>query len=401
MPCCQKSAKLAAALLVFQPLTIGMSTAPFKGRASASALGRRLLLEQAGVAWACTLMPAAAAAGAVGSLDQAVALQIPRKKRSSGEAVALQSPKKERSRYPRTLTIPLTDCGGSYCATFRVDGVPHRAVIDTGSPFLAVAGSCTKLWGCYNGEGQPAGLAGTWETYDGREGAVDWRRGALSIGSEELSDSVVFGVLSDSLVGRPGGVFLGLVKREAAGIRPTFLSQTPFQAFSVDLRADPKLVLSTVPLVPADAKYLPMFDLRPFGSPVEHYATRVSGLRVNGRKLRLPDGKPIFAIFDTGTTGMSMSTALWDAAMASYLGGVRRGSGEPRWPGVFDVDLRTGDRSPPVTMSVDRPFPTTPIRKIPWKRFDGHLIVLGLSFLQRRALTVDVDKRRMWLGYDA
>jgi len=118
-------------------------------------------------------------------------------------------------------------------------------------------------------------------------------------------------------------------------------------------------------------------------------------MRVNGRAIRPPDGKPVFAIFDTGTTGMAMSGALWDASLDACLA-----AAGARWPGVVDVDLGM-PRSPPVTMSVDRPFPTTPIRKIPWKLFDGHLIVLGLSFLQDRALTVDVDKKRMWLGYDA
>lgn len=352
-------------------LAPGVSAAP----RTPSLASRRALLQQARLACVCAVLPAGAA--------------------GAGAAVG------GASTLPRTLTVPLSDCGGSYCAVFRVDGAPFKAVIDTGSPFLSVAGSCTTTWGCYNGEGEPSGLDGTWETYDGKEGPVDWRRGKLSIGSEQVSDSVIFGVLSDLLVGRPGGVFLGLVKREAAGIRPTFLSQTPFKAFSVDLRADPKLVLSTASMVPADARYLPMVDLRPFGSPVEHYATRVSGLRVNGRALRLPDGKPIYAIFDTGTTGMSLSSDLWDTAMEGYLNGVQRGRKGVRWPGIFDVDLRTGRRGPPVTMSVERPFPTTPIRRVPWKRFDGHLIVLGLSFLQHRALTVDVDAKRMWLGYDA
>lgn len=297
--------------------------------------------------------------------------------------------------YPHTLVVPLIDCGGSFCAEFRVDGSPFRAVVDTGSPFLAVAGSCTERWGCYSGQGQLSELEGSFETYDGREGPVIWRRGTLELGSQRLPRSLIFGVLSDVLVGRPGGVFLGLVKREARGIRPTFLSQTSFETFSFDLRAKPKLVLSTAPMVPADAEWLPVVDLRPFGSPVEHYAARVSSLRVGGLPLRLRDRKPIYAIFDTGTTGLALSGSLWDASVQSYLDG----TGAP-WTGLVEVDMRSASGST-VTVAARRPFPTTPIRQIPWKRFDGHLVVLGLSFLRGTALTVDVDQRRMWLGYES
>jgi hypothetical protein len=224
-----------------------------------------------------------------------------------------------------------------------------------------------------------------------------WRRGSLAFGDARLSDDVVFGVLSDQLVGRPGGVFLGLVKSGRDGIRPTFLSQTPFVAFKMDLRTEePKLVLSRIPLIPFGARWLQMIDLRPFGSPVEHYAARVQALRINGRELRLPDRKPIIAIFDSGTTGLAISQSLWDASMTSYLDG----NGAP-WSSMVDVEMATERGGAPVSLSVVRPFPTTPIQQIPWPTFDGHLLVLGLSFLQGRELTVDVDKRRMWLGYDS
>ena len=37
------------------------------------------------------------------------------------------------------------------------------------------------------------------------------------------ASKVVFGVLSEGLVGRPGGVFLGLIKEREKDIRPSFL----------------------------------------------------------------------------------------------------------------------------------------------------------------------------------
>ena len=51
--------------------------------------------------------------------------------------------------------LPLKRCGGAYCTEYSVDGQRFRAVVDTGSPFLLVDGSCdasTKglgQWGCY------------------------------------------------------------------------------------------------------------------------------------------------------------------------------------------------------------------------------------------------------------
>lgn len=312
----------------------------------------------------------------------------------AGAPALYTEPPPPTRRPPSLVSSPLSDCGGSYCTVFEVDGQPFRAVIDTGSPFLTVAGSCTKRWGCYTGQGAPADLPDTYERYEGREGNVHWRRGYVTMGEGRgrFGGQLTFGVLSDELVGRPGGVFLGLVKREAAGIRPSFLSQTHFVAFRLDLRDEPRLDLSSAPLVPSDANAMPLVDLRPMGSPVEHYAVRASRLSVDGSELTLGDGRPVYAIFDTGTTGLAMSVGLWDAAIAQYM----MGAPAP-WTGTFAVDMPT--KHGQVRVEVERPFPTTPIAQVPWAKFDAHLVVLGLAFMQQRALTVDCDKRAVWLGY--
>jgi hypothetical protein len=61
--------------------------------------------------------------------------------------------------------VPLFLCGGAYCAAYEIDKQPFRAVIDTGSPFMLVDGTCgrfeSSLWGCYRGEGREAGLSDT------------------------------------------------------------------------------------------------------------------------------------------------------------------------------------------------------------------------------------------------
>jgi hypothetical protein len=102
-------------------------------------------------------------------------------------------------------------------------------VLDTGSPFLTVAGSCTKRWGCYTDQGRPSGLTPTFECYAGNEGMVEWRKGLLELGflrADALDEGFIFGkfifgVLDDALVHRPGGVFFGLVKHKTDDIRPT------------------------------------------------------------------------------------------------------------------------------------------------------------------------------------
>jgi hypothetical protein len=83
----------------------------------------------------------------------------------------------------KTLVIPLQDCGGAYCVQYLVDNRgPFRAVIDTGSPFLTVAGSCTERWGCYKPSlvGERTLYSDTIEVYAGKEGPVNWRQGLIS-----------------------------------------------------------------------------------------------------------------------------------------------------------------------------------------------------------------------------
>ena len=55
-------------------------------------------------------------------------------------------------------------------------------VVDTGSPFLTVAGSCTTRWGCFQAalHGEPTLYSETIEVYAAKEGAVKWRRGFIS-----------------------------------------------------------------------------------------------------------------------------------------------------------------------------------------------------------------------------
>ena len=41
-----------------------------------------------------------------------------------------------------SVEIPMSLCGGAYCVLYSLDGQRFRAVVDTGSPFLLVDGTC-------------------------------------------------------------------------------------------------------------------------------------------------------------------------------------------------------------------------------------------------------------------
>ncbi|KAG5175269.1 hypothetical protein JKP88DRAFT_172544 [Tribonema minus] len=305
----------------------------------------------------------------------------------------------------RVINLPLENCGGSWCTLFAVEGNVFRGVLDTGSPFLTVAGSCTRRWGCFRGEGVPSGLDDTIEIYAGNSGPVSWKKGMLELGflRSDVDDEgfifnkFIFGVLSDELVSRPGGVFLGLVKYNTKGIRPTFLGQTDVAALRFDF---PRRVLSLsrAPLIPrACADAVPLVDLRPLGDPVQHYAARAAAVTTKQRALHPPPPPPahgaaaakdVYVIFDTGTTGLAVSRALWDAEDVY----ARVNGGRPFRDVAVTLATEGGGA---VTLCARRPL-TTPL-DLPWRGFNerAHLLVIGLDFMSSVVLTIDVDDRRL------
>ncbi len=209
---------------------------------------------------------------------------------------------------------------------------------------------------------------------------------------------IVFGVLSDGLVARPGGVFLGLVKERERDIRPSFLGQTDFVGFSLDLAARNKsLRLWRVPPLArrSPAQLIELTDLRRFGDAVLHYAAQAHAVLLrpcprrrrascclarlpspsldartplpaachschsdallchllqstflcasgmcqvnlrsvlvcacecvrmqvmsNGRAVEV-GGKKVFVIFDTGTTGLTVTRQLYDSVQRDFQG---------------------------------------------------------------------------------
>ena len=71
-------------------------------------------------------------------------------------------------------------------------------------------------------------------------------------------------------------VLFGLIKETDKWIRPSFLGQTGYDSFCVDLRQDPKLVLSKEPMIQQNVNYIPLVrDLHSrYKAPVTHYTAK-------------------------------------------------------------------------------------------------------------------------------
>lgn len=116
---------------------------------------------------------------------------------------------------PQTLTIPLEwiPSLSAYVLYYSISGSRFAAILDTGSPFLTVAGYCDeRRWGCFRPESSsPSGLSTTIERFDNNEGEVEWRRASFSFlnasGSLSGPSEVIFGVLDESLMIGPGEFF--------------------------------------------------------------------------------------------------------------------------------------------------------------------------------------------------
>jgi len=392
-----------------------------------------------------------------------------------------------------SLTIPLQyqPTLSAYTISYKIgQSSTFGAIIDTGSPFLLVPTASSETscrpdykWGCFHPEESRVapGLGPTMERFDGNEGLVEWREGEFSfdiptsppptvaaknddkLAKTNLEDDTLesdmkmqsilfpnslmtFGVISESLMDGPGGIFLGLVKNTDKRIRPSFLGQSDVSAFSIDLRDKKKseggsegsdtnssnysksLTLyagsSTTKeeksQTPKKKKNMSerisslngMFDAQKsirlvndlntkYGDPTIHYVGMASSITANGSTLvttstsssssRRRNNDKLYCIFDTGCSGMSISPSLFDERYAA----ARANKEKSLW-GQVDVELQTvGGET--VTLSAKRPI-TTPLgSEMPWgKKLDGHLIVLGLSFLEGVKMTVDADGGMVW-----
>mmetsp|Transcript_11690 Transcript_11690/g.23462 ORF Transcript_11690/g.23462 Transcript_11690/m.23462 type:complete len:430 (+) Transcript_11690:65-1354(+) len=318
-----------------------------------------------------------------------------------------------------SITIPLKYepklC--AYTVSYVVGETKFGAIVDTGSPFLVVPQTSCRpdyKWGCYRAEeSQPSGLEPTYERFVGNEGMMEWREGKFSfpnsiamVSSFALlfpqSSSMVFGVVSESLLDGSGGLFLGLVKETNSWIRPSFLGQSDVGAFSVDLREregfDKSLTLYGGSRQPQQKFSNPSYAIplvrdlnKRFGDATIHYVGVASSLIVNGNNLATSSRRnKIYVIFDTGCTGMSISTSLFNERYS-----IARERRENNLWGNVELQFNTVSGGM-ASLNAKKPLTTT-LDDRPWgKKLDGHLIVLGLAFLEGHEMTVDIDNDKIW-----
>jgi len=318
-----------------------------------------------------------------------------------------------------SITIPLQYepklC--AYTVSYVVGDTKFGAIVDTGSPFLVVPQTSCKedyKWGCYRAEeSHPSGLEPTYERFVGNEGMMEWREGKFSFTNTISTDfatsaaslfpqssSMIFGVVSESLLDGTGGLFLGLVKETNSGIRPSFLGQSDVRAFSVDLR-ERKGFDKTLTLYggrqhqensnPSYAIQLVRDLNKRFGDATIHYVGVASSLNVNGYNLASSSRRSkIYVIFDTGCSGMSISTSLFNERYS-----IARERRENNLWGNVEVQFNTVSGGM-ASLHAQKPITTT-LDDRPWgKELDGHLVVLGLAFLEGHKMTVDIDDEKIW-----
>jgi hypothetical protein len=300
-----------------------------------------------------------------------------------------------------SITMPLKFNGKELLIYYRVEGSLFRAVLDTGSPFLMIPGSSgdntRSKSGCFRNQGVSSGLAPTYEIFDGFEGEVDWRMAPFSFvnatGSLISPPLIVFGVVSESIMSGPGGVFFGLIRDTESDIRPSFLGQTAVKSFEIDLLSDQKaLKLSTSSLIPPTIDYIKMTTIlrRRYSDPVTHYTAQAKIVEANGYPLLAAnDGRPIYVIIDTGVTGMVVSRELFDERYAA----ARQRREHNLW-GNVTISFKTA-QGKLMDISATKPLTTPFDPQVTWKKFHGHLIVLGLAFLDNNRITIDIDDSKL------
>lgn len=287
----------------------------------------------------------------------------------------------------------------AYVVNYYLFGERFGAIVDTGSPFLTCPSTCSTWrykykWGCYHPERTfDSGFSNTIEGFDNNQGKVVWRKAGFSFDEDvQPQQNLTFGVFGPDLLDGPGGVFFGLIKDTDKWIRPSFLGQTGYKSFCVDLRDNSTLTLSKEAMILED-DYIPLIrDLnRRYKAPVVHYTAKAAGFVVNGLPLKLDDRTPTYVIFDTGLSGMAVSDELYQGRNLQ----ARKNREKSLW-GEVSVSFQT-KAGEEVELSAKRPI-TTPLGKdTPWTKFKGNLIVLGLAFLSGRSMTIDIDDNKLQL----
>jgi hypothetical protein len=283
----------------------------------------------------------------------------------------------------KEVCLPLVVRGGVYRCQYTVAGGPKvLALVDTGSPFLILTSQAT------NGKGKRSRYTPTYEMYASQAGDVEWEEGPVVLAEGAKFRKVVYGVFQDTLANYGGadGVIFGLIRNKNDDIRPSFLEQTNVRSFRLDF-VNQMLTLSPRSLI--DGQHVvPLLDLRRlFRCPVQHYVCQVDRMYVNGNLVRTMS--PIYALIDTGCTGMLMNAAFY----YPLLGLTRIGINDM----LLTIKTTEGETISLGASRRDPQFLALP-QVFPWLPADACLLVVGLAFLRGRVLTIDALKSRMTLS---
>jgi hypothetical protein len=164
------------------------------------------------------------------------------------------------------------------------------------------------------------------------------------------------------------------------------------RAFEIDLASnDKRLLLTSHEINKGNAGAIQLVkDLHSrYHVPTVHYTARAKSFVANDKVLGTKDKKPIYVIFDTGVTGMVLSQDLFDERY-----GVARENRERNLWGSVQVSFETIDGAT-VTLAASNPV-TTPL-EVGLPGFNGHLIVLGLAFLDGKKISIDINNAKLWV----
>ncbi|CAK9017767.1 unnamed protein product [Durusdinium trenchii] len=331
------------------------------------------------------------------------------------------------------VKIPLHWEAGGFYLYFTLSGERKSkenqkriyAVADTGSPFCLVArclrkdcpSYCAEV-GCFEGEGKPSGDPDSWEGYASGVVEIQWRSdGQVSFPEAEESwsmKSIGFGV-QGRVIGFGGtgkAVFFGLIRDHQAGMKQSFLEQTPFRFLTIDLRVPGRevLTLDTFGTAGSSAdERVRLVDPRRWGDPVKHYCA-LATLRIGGQVLCAEATRKVLVLVDTGTTGASMTAPLYDAYLLLARENAQRGSS---WSSARQIEVVFDDSNVSFQMYVGK-HPTyglgldlvTPINEMAWaptsvadKPYED-VMLMGLGFLVGTRIQVDTQRDELIVTRD-
>ena len=315
--------------------------------------------------------------------------------------------------------ISLTEGGGgALCAAFLLDGLPFRAIIDTGSPFLIVPAEtdCSAqprrqaFFGCAPSSAfRETSIAPSIELYGVTEAQIQWRTAELVGLAAESPCDMIIGAAPRSLIEASGGAFAGLILN-GDGEHPTLLSQLQpsICGFSLDgvnlelllyrshrsgVHPEGSAPYSHLPVVvPYHHRTLPLVDLRQVGDTVDHIAVAATRLSIDG--IEVPVNRPLVVVFDSGLTGILLSDRICEAA-PKETSRARLSSARS-----IEVDVvAEGQNSQTFRASQDTsssPFriSSQPVPWFPDPAVEPGIVVLGQAFLRQKRLVVDFNHRR-------